>query len=146
MKSSVPSARWSSLLTCGATKTKLVMSRLETSSPTAPVSFPSVSKNTLPAQDLWSSPWAQVGQTRGIVLRHLSAYKCLFWTLVRVGRSLVGAVCPLSPQDSFKSHGTVLIEKVSQSCEVGVEVQSPALMALVGTSATSFPGSLSLVW
>lgn len=39
VKSSAPSARWSSLWTCGATKTRRVMSRLETSSPTAPGSF-----------------------------------------------------------------------------------------------------------
>nr|KAF6407755.1 RNA polymerase II subunit C [Molossus molossus] len=42
VRSSAQSAQWSSLLMCGAMKTRLVMSRLETSSRTAPGSFQSV--------------------------------------------------------------------------------------------------------
>lgn len=63
VRSSALSARWSSLSTCGATKTRLVTSRHETSSPTAPGSFQSVSKGPCPAlcSSLSASAWAGRG-------------------------------------------------------------------------------------
>lgn len=91
----------------GAMKTKLVTSRLETSSPTAPGSFRSESENTFPAQDLALHLLAQVGQmgvdsSKILTFPHVTL--CLNLNLVpgsaKVDRSLVGAMCPLSPQDT----------------------------------------------